>query len=141
MTSARKYTPEQTQARLEWTRQWRARNEAKIQAYEATYGPRRTILARKRRKADPEKYRKQARDQARKRAAAHALRARLYRTRQLASNPAWNRNRMQRWTAKNPGYWSDIAKRRRLRSAWRAWAATCAASRNHPLPTPTKVAT
>lgn len=126
---ARHYTAEQKAARLAWTRAWRKRNAAKIRAWEDGYRDRRRRLARKRRKANPEKFRRQALIRARRYRAKRAAYTRQYRQQQLARNPNWARERMQAWTRKRPGYWSEVAKRRRLRLAWQKFTQTCARNR------------
>lgn len=114
----RTYTAEQTAARLEYTRQWRKRNQDKIRANELRYAKRRTKLARARRRAKRDLIRSQNRAWRLRNRKLLAARRRAYAAKRLAADPNWNRERMQRFIEKNPRYWSEIAKRRRLRLAW-----------------------
>lgn len=125
----RHYTPEQTAARLAYTRAWRKRNKERIKAYDAAYRPRAAMLAKRRRKANPEKYRKQALAWSRKHLAKRARYQREYRRRQLAKNPNWNRQRWLTLVSNNPNYQREYRKRKQLRDAWQRFSKTCALSR------------
>lgn len=125
----RTYTPAQVAARLAYTREWRKRNKAKIDAWESANrlrrNRRRLKLARARRETEAARHRANYRKHRQMRREA----SRAYRRKRIAANPNFYRERNREWALRNPTYASEIYHRRTLRLSMHKFASVLAANR------------